>query len=216
MRRQRGARALPAGNTLRGSLPAARRRSAAAGAETRGRPGPAAGAPLRRAVAAALRAVPRRAWSRRSHAARRSPGWSPPTGRPRRRRASCDLCAAPGTKTAQLAALARRRLGITAVDVDEAAPGRPPRQPGAARRGWRARRRRRRPGAAGVDRGRPMTPCCWTRLAAASAPWQPRRPALAAARLGHPPSCRSAAPPPAQRRRAACVPAARSPTRCAP
>jgi 16S rRNA (cytosine967-C5)-methyltransferase len=104
-------------NTLKGPLPAARTALSAAGAETRGIPGlPQAllydGPSLQRS--AAFREGLVTPQSRGSQIA----GMVAATGA-RGAAAFLDLCAAPGTKTAQLAALLGGGSGITAVDVDE-------------------------------------------------------------------------------------------------
>jgi len=104
-------------NTLKGSLPAARSALAATGAETRGVPGlPQAlvydGPSLQRS--APFRDGLVTPQSRGSQIA----GMVAATGA-RGGTAVLDLCAAPGTKTAQLAALLGGGTGITAVDVDE-------------------------------------------------------------------------------------------------
>ena len=74
-----------------------------------------------------------------------------------------DLCAAPGGKTAQLAAAGAR---VTAVDRSAAAARAPAAEPGAARP-RRRDRRRRRDGMAGRSRS---TRCCSTRPAPRPAP----------------------------------------------
>jgi 16S rRNA (cytosine967-C5)-methyltransferase len=104
-------------NTLKGPLPAARTALSAAGAETRGIPGlPQAllydGPSLQRSAAFREGLV-----TPQSRGSQIAGMVAAPVARGAA--AFLDLCAAPGTKTAQLAALLGGGSGITAVDVDE-------------------------------------------------------------------------------------------------
>ena len=133
--------------------PSARRAQAAAtallaeGSRHAGSRRPSRRAALRGAAAGALLARSATASSRRSPADRRSPASWRPGGVTGPGAAFLDLCAAPGAKTSQLAALLPG-AAITAVEVDEARADDPAREPRASRRRRRRRRPRRRPRAA--------------------------------------------------------------------
>ena len=116
--RQRGARALPSRQQAarrRGRRPGGARR----GRDHRAKPSPACPKPssTRERPSSRRRRSPGGS-SPPSRGARSSPGSSPPEAWPRRAR-SIDLCAAPGTKTAQLVA-AHPKTPVTAVEVDPA------------------------------------------------------------------------------------------------
>ena len=98
-----------------------------------------------------------------------------------------DLCAAPGGKTAQLAAAGAR---VTAVDRSAPRLGTPQAEPGAARARSRDRRRRRHGMAVGAVRRRAARRAL---LGDRHHP-PPSRYPLAQARIGHRVACRPAAP----------------------
>ena len=115
-------------NRLRGGLPAARRRARRRRDHDARRRGPARRAPYDGPPLERSASLPRRTRDGAVARARRSPGIVAAGGVSGPEAAVLDLCAAPGAKTSQLAALLPG-AAITAVEVDEDARRRPAPQP---------------------------------------------------------------------------------------